>query len=182
MEASAEIVVTANDEVLLRVPKMLPIDPAVKPVYEKDGVSLAHLRAGHRPYDATCTTCQMMKMRAHQHRRVREEQEEGQVSADLAGPWPEAVAGEKYLLVMVKRDTRLVLCAPLKNKTSNGIKDAVVDFKLELKGVWRFHSDKGKEFLGEMDKWMRDHLVVHTTTAGYESQANGIAELLVELA
>ena len=95
VEATTEIVITADDEVLLRVPRMVAVDPAIKPLYQKDGVSLNHLRSGHKPYDPSCTTCQTMKMRMHQHRRVREEPEGGQVSADLAGPWPEAWAGEK---------------------------------------------------------------------------------------
>ncbi len=56
------------------------------------------------------------------------------------------------MLEMVRRDTRMGLCAPLLNKTSNGIEEAMVDFKLALKGVWRFHSDRGKEFVGEMDR------------------------------
>ena len=51
VEASTEIVITADDEVLLRVPKMLHVEPAVKANYERDGVSLTHLRAGHKPYD-----------------------------------------------------------------------------------------------------------------------------------
>ncbi len=119
-------------------------------------------------------------MRTHQHRRSHEEPEGGQASVDLAGPWPKAFAGEKYLLVMARRDTRMVLCAPLNNKTSHGIKEAMTDFKLALKGVWRFHSDRGKEFMREMDVWMREHLIVHTTTPGYGSKANGIAERAIQ--
>ncbi len=180
VEATMEIVITADDEVSLRVPRMQPVDPAVKPLYVKDGVSLNHLQAGHKPYDPACTTCQTMKMRMHQHRRSHDEPEGGQVSVDLAGPWPEALKGEKYLLVMVRRDTRMVLCAPLPNKTSNGIKEAMTDFKFALKSVWRFHSDRGKEFMGERNHWMREHLIVHTTTPGYDSQANGIAERAIQ--
>ena len=96
IEASSEIVISANDEILLRVPKMQYVKPAVMPQFEKDGVSLQHLRLGHKPYDQNCTTCQMMKMRTHQHRRTHTEAEPGQVSADLAGPWPESVAHMRY--------------------------------------------------------------------------------------
>ena len=42
-----------------------------------------------------------MKMKAHQHRRVKDEAEEGQLSADLAGPWPESINGAKYLLMIL---------------------------------------------------------------------------------
>jgi hypothetical protein len=176
LEASAEIVISANDEVLLRVPKMPAIDPAHKPCYLKDGIALDHLRQGHKPFDPLCSTCQFMKMKAHQHRRVKDETEEGQLSADLAGPWPESLGGAKYLLLMVRRKTRMYFIAALANKTSHGIKEAMIDFKLLLKDIWRFHSDRGKEFMGEMDRWMRENLIVHTTTEGYDSKANGIAE------
>ena len=46
--------------------------------------------------------------------------------------------------------------------------------------MWRFHSDRGKEFMGEMDQWMRENLIVHTTTPGYDSQAKGIAERAIQ--
>ncbi len=79
VEATSEIVITASDEILLRVPKMQPMSPAV---ILKDGVSLQHLRAGQKPYDPTCTTCQILKTRAHQHRRTHAEPESEQVSAN----------------------------------------------------------------------------------------------------
>ena len=82
--------------------------------------------------------------------------------------------------MMVSRDTRMVFTAALKGKTAHGIKEAMTDFKLTLKGIWRFHSDRGKEFMGEMDNRMRENLIVHTTMAGYDSQANGIAERAIE--
>ena len=84
------------------------------------------------------------------------------------------------MLAIVRRSSRVLLVAGLKNKTSHGIKEAVTDFKIELRGVWRFHTDRGKEFTGELDSWLRDNLVVHTTTAGYDSSANGIAEKAIQ--
>ena len=34
--------------------------------------------------------------------------------------------------------------------------------------------------MGEMDIWMREHMIVHTTTPGYDSKANGIAERAIQ--
>ena len=48
-----------------------------------------------------------------------------------------------------------------------------------LKKTWRYHSDKGTEFLGACDDWLKELLIHASTTAGYESQSNSIAENLV---
>ena len=164
IEATTEITVTVNGEVLLRVPKMEPITPAGRSHFEKDGVSLEHLCVEHKPFLAHRTTCQLMMMRTHQHRRVEEEAVPGQVSADPAGPWPEALRGEKYRLVMVKRSTRLKLKAALKDKTSAGVKEATVDFELDMRRIWRYRSDHGGEFFRTLDGWLREECIVHTTT------------------
>ena len=34
--------------------------------------------------------------------------------------------------------------------------------------------------MGEVDIWMREHLIVHTTTPGYDSKASGIAERAIQ--
>ncbi len=56
----------------------------------------------------------------------------------------------------------------------------MVDVKLALKGIWRFHSGGGKDFTVEMDRWTCDNLMVHTTSPGYHSQANGISERAIQ--
>ena len=42
-------------------------------------------------------------------------------------------------------------------KRSETIKDAMIDMQLLLRGVWRFHSDEGQEFMGAVDDWLREH-------------------------
>ena len=49
--------------------------------------------------------------------------------------------------------------------------DSMVDFKIDLKRIWRFHSDRGGEFFKECDAWLRENIVAHTTTEGYDPQA-----------
>ena len=55
----------------------------------------------------------------------------------------------------------------------------MIDFKIDMKKIWRYHSDKGTEFLGACDDWLKELLIHVSTTAGYESQSNSIAENLI---
>ena len=49
------------------------------------------------------------------------------------------------------------LVKALTNKSSETIKDAMIDMQLLLRGVWRFHSNEGREFMGAPDDWLRTH-------------------------
>ena len=60
------------------------------------------------------------------------------------------------------------------NKRSETIKDATID--LLLRGVWRFHSDEGRDFMGAVDDWLREHTVLHTTTGVHDANANSLVE------
>ena len=62
------------------------------------------------------------------------------------------------------------------NKRSETIKDAMIDVQLLLRGVWRFHSDEGKESMGAIDDWLREHTVLHTTTGAYDPNVNSLDE------
>lgn len=55
----------------------------------------------------------------------------------------------------------------------------MIEFKIDMKKIWRYHSDKGTEFLGACDEWLKELLIHASTTAGYESQSNSIAENLI---
>ena len=52
----------------------------------------------------------------------------------------------------------------------------MVDMQLLLRGVWRFHSDEGREFMGAVDDWLREHTVLHTTAGAYDPNANSLIE------
>ena len=60
------------------------------------------------------------------------------------------------------------------------MKEATIDLKIDMRHIWRFHSDRGKEFMGALDEWLRDQCIVHTTTPGYDSAANGIAQRAIQ--
>ena len=87
----------AGGEVLLRVPKQDPVTHAQQPLFAVDGAPLLHLRLGHRPYDPACTACQVLRMRARQHRRREGREAEGQLSGDLCGPLPSVSAARNTL-------------------------------------------------------------------------------------
>ena len=52
----------------------------------------------------------------------------------------------------------------------------MVDMQLLWRGVWRFHSNEGREFVGAVDNRLRKHAVLHTTTGAYDPNANSLVE------
>ena len=64
----------------------------------------------------------------------------------------------------------------LTNKRSETVKEAMVDMQLLWRGVWRFHSDEGREFMSAVDNWLREHAVLHTTTGAYDPNTNSLIE------
>ena len=144
-----------------------------------DNVDMEHLRGGHLEFDPGCTTCTSMTMRGRQHRRHDDRETAGagrEVCADLTGRLPMAYNGSGYLLVALRRETRFGFVRGLMNKRSETIKDATIDMQLLLRGVWRFHSDEGREFMGAVDDWLTEHTVLHTTTGAYDPNANSLVE------
>ena len=87
-----------------------------------------------------------------------------------------AYNGSEYLLVALRRKTRSGFARGLMNKRSETIKDAMIDMQLLLRGVWRFHSDEGREFMCAVDDWLREHTVLHTTTGAHDPNANSLVE------
>ena len=87
-----------------------------------------------------------------------------------------AYNGSEYLMVSLRRETRFGFVKALMNKRSETIKDAMIDTQLLLHGVWRFHSDEGREFMGAVDDWLRENAVLHTTTGSYDPNANSLVE------
>eukprot|EP00959_Pyramimonas_sp_CCMP1952_P173064 3616742-Pyramimonas_sp.AAC.1 len=145
-----------------------------------DPAFLIHFRKGHAEHDPKCDVCVQARLRARPARRVHQESPGGEVSSDLSGPLPVSLNGNKYALVTVIRLSRHGFANPLPNKESQTVRDAMIDCKLDQRRLWRFHSDGGGEFKGEVDRWLRECGLVHTDTGGYRSQANGIAERRIQ--
>ncbi len=105
---------------LLRTPRQEPIVAARRPRFSQDNAPLAHLKAEREPYETTCAECQQSRMRVRQRRRRRGTEDAGQLSGDLCGPLLEAMSGEKYLAVFVKRDTHYLFAQGIKNEGRYG--------------------------------------------------------------
>ena len=120
-----------------------------------------------------------MTTRGRQHRRQDESETTGaagEVCADLTGRLPLACNGSEYLLVALRRETRFGFVQASANR-SETIKDAMVDMQLLSRVAWLFHSDdEGREFMGAVDDWLREHAVLHTTTGACDPNANSLVE------
>ena len=77
----------------------------------------------------------------------------GEVCADLTGRLPMAYNGSEYLLVALRRETRFGFCQRVDEQTQRDNRGCD-DKQLLLRGVWRFHSDEGREFTGAVDDWL----------------------------
>ena len=50
-----------------------------------------------------------------------------------------------------------------------------------MRRIWRFHADRGGEFCKHADHWLNETSIWHSMTAGYDPQANGMAEAYVDV-
>ena len=135
-----------------------------------DNVDIENLRGRHLEFDPGCATCTSMTMRTRQHRRqdVRETAGAvGEVCADLTGRLPMAYNVSEYLWVALRRETRFGFIKAVANKRSETIKDAMIDCSC---CCVVFGSSTA------VDDWLREHAVLHTTTAAYDPNANCLVE------
>ena len=84
------------------------------------------------------------------------------------------------MLAVMKRPTAVGYVAGLRNKRALAVRNALIESKIDMRTIWRYHSDKGSEFLAQFDEWMKEFLVKKTTTGGYDSAANGLAENFIQ--
>jgi hypothetical protein len=162
-----------SDKILVVLPQGLQVHRTDRLV---ETVGLKHLREGHTDFDPRCSICIEAKLQSKPARRVERDDTTGEVSADTAGPLPISINGSRFGLVCVIRKSRYGLVEALKNKEAPTLKDARINCKLHQRQLWRFHSDQGREFLGECQRWLRGSGIVITDTGGYREPANGIAE------
>ena len=62
---------------------------------------------------------------------------------------------------------------------SETVKDAFNNFKIDLRKMLRFHTNRGGEIFKHMDRWLSENSIWHSTSAGYDPQANGVSEAFV---
>ena len=122
------------------------------------------------------------------HRRVKaEELSTGVLSLDLAGPYKPGYDRVQYMLVAALRlvDGRVLqFTRGLRRRLWDGVFAAVQGILSEASAlagekpsIVRIHSDRAREFLAEkLVDGINKLGVFKTTTAGYDPQANGLAE------
>ena len=59
--------------------------------------------------------------------------------------------GVVYLMFVLRRETRFGFVKALSFKRSERIREAMLDMQSLLRGVWRFHGDEGREFMGAVE-------------------------------
>ena len=99
------------------------------------------------------------------------------IHIDLMGPLP-AVAGNKYILVMVDAFSALISLAPIPDKTAESVSIALLTNWIQLHGVPKtMNSDQGKEFVNDLFKKLCTDLKIdHKLSSVMHPQSNGRAE------
>ena len=150
---------------------------------------LVHRREGHAQSHPGCFDCQMGKMQARKtpFRRptaTRTPTNAGfRIAGDLKGPLKPDINGHMWHLVLVDMDAKYGYIHSMSSKHSDGAKLGVQKFWADLKkktgsdiGIRLFHSDDGKEFMGDLDEFLLDMGVTRTHTGGYAAKYNLIVE------
>ena len=101
----------------------------------------------------------------------------------MKGPLRPDINRNMWHLVLVDMDSKKGYLHSLPRKLSAGIKQGVLQFWADLKkttgsdiGIAQFHSDDGKEFMGELDELLLSMGVNRTHTGGYAAKYNVIVE------
>ena len=107
----------------------------------------------------------------------------GEAAADQPLPEDQEVEEEeKKEEEMEMRVFKLAL--PMRSKKSKEVTRTAMEMILKLRidgyHVNRIHSDRGHEFLGSFESWMKTRGIILTRTSGDDPRANGRAEATVK--
>ena len=150
---------------------------------------LLHRRQGHAHNPHGCIDCQMGKMQARKTPfntptdTISSAPAGFRIAGDMKGPLRPDVNGNMWHLVLVDMDSKQGYIHSLPSKHSAGAKLGVQKFWATLKkttgsemGISLFHSDDGKEFMGDLDEFLLSMGVTRTNTGGYAAKYNVIVE------
>jgi hypothetical protein len=105
------------------------------------------------------------------------------VSADLWGPVRVPSVGDKskYVLSLVDHATRMVWSYPIPTKESKVVQARLEQWRLRAerqadKNLKTLRTDGGKEFLGEVEAWMKQLGISRQRSAPYTPSQNGVVE------
>ena len=146
----------------------------------------SHQDGMHVGSQPECDLCQEANLRSRQHRRSGKRLELGGLSIDLA----ERVrrnASVQFVLVAVSTSSehrKIVTTEALLSKDAQEIKRGLMLCILRSEHVWgmtpvlRVHGDK-ESGLRANQEWLHSNAISLTTTEGYDSQANALAESMI---
>ena len=150
---------------------------------------MEHRRHGHGISHPECLDCPVGKLQAtatpfKRSTDTRPPKAAGfRIAGDMKGPLRPDLLGNMWYLVLVEMATKMGYIQELPSKHSAGTKLGVQKFWAYLKHLTRtdasislFHSDDGKEFMGELDDFLLSMGATRTHTGGYAAKLNVIAE------
>ena len=153
-----------------------------------------HRRQGHAHSHEGCIACQMGKMQARRtpFKRPTDTRSPGpagfRLAGDMKGPLRPDINGHMWHLVLVDMASKQGYIQALSSKHSTGARLGVQKFWAELKkktgsdiGISLFHSDDGKEFMGDLDEFLLSLGVTRTHTGGYAAKYNVIVEQRIKI-
>ena len=110
--------------------------------------------------------------------------QELEIGFDLIGPMVESNNGNVYKLVGCEAHTGYGHSVGLKDKSSKTVLRGVQAILARIRVAHnktdkvsvRFHSDKDKSFMGEVETYIQEQPWLQTMTEGYDSNGNAIVE------
>ncbi len=100
------------------------------------------------------------------------------IGADILGPLPRTVNGNRYILVMTDHFTKYVEIAPLKTQKAEEVAESYIkNIGCRIGFPKKFLSDRGKNFIGEVMKEIHKRLdIQQMSTASAHPQTNALVE------
>jgi transposase InsO family protein len=103
------------------------------------------------------------------------------VHSDLAEANVTSLGGGKYVLTFTDDATNHGTVFILANKNALTVLNAFEEYQAWAERqsgckIKEIHTDRGKEYMGEMIKYLKSQGIEYNPTAGYSPQSNGVAE------
>ena len=139
---------------------------------------------GH-PHDPSCTHCLRGRLRekGRPRKAVVDIKTRGEtVYMDLMGPFEPDLKGNIYEVTALESKYGWIEVIGIEDKSSSNTLEAVKSLIRDVMNrsnqhpelVGRLHTDQGKEFQGEVKKYMIDLGIEQTNTGGYNSSTNPV--------
>ena len=98
------------------------------------------------------------------------------VGIDIAGPFPLAESGNRYLIVAIDYLTKWIEAKPMPDQTSKSAAEFLDGLLNRFGAMAVLRSDQGRHFQGHFEKVLQENMIDHRVSRPYHPQANGQAE------